>query len=355
MGLGSPGTRRGVTLVTGGAGFVGTNVADRLLREGRRVRVLDNLSRPGVETNLLWLEAQHGARLEIERGDLRDPAALARAVRGVDAVFHFAAQVAVTTSLDDPVDDFRTNVEGTVHLLEALRGRPTRPPVLFTSTNKVYGSLPDVALERVEDRWVPLDPRLRDHGVSEERPLDFCTPYGCSKGAADQYVLDYAKSYGLPTIVFRMSCIYGRHQHGNEDQGWVAHFLIRALQGAPISVYGDGAQVRDVLFVDDLVDAMTTAVEQADRLAGRAFNVGGGPDNTVSLLELLDLIGDLHGARPRVFHREERPGDQRYYVSDTRRLRDAIGWVPRVGVAEGVEALYRWLAETRARPLAAGA
>jgi CDP-paratose 2-epimerase len=342
-----------VTLVTGGAGFIGTNVADRLLRDGSRVRVLDNLCRRGVEENLLWLQARHGSAVEIEIGDVSHPATVARAVRGVDAVFHFAAQVAVTTSLEDPFADFRTNAEGTLRLLEALRAAGARVPVLFTSTNKVYGALPDVRLERLEDRWLPTDFAYRTRGVSERRHLDFCTPYGCSKGAADQYVLDFAKSFGLPAAVFRMSCIYGPHQHGNEDQGWVAHFLIRALQNQTVMIYGDGAQVRDVLFVDDLVEAMLRVVRDARALAGEAFNVGGGPDNTISLLELLDLIQDVHGVRPRVRYGEERPGDQRYYVSDTRKLREAISWQPRVGVAEGVGELYRWLVETHSPRVAA--
>jgi CDP-paratose 2-epimerase len=336
--------RRGVTLVTGGAGFVGTNLAHRLLAQGKRVRVLDNLSRDGVERNLLWLQSAHPDLLEIELGDVRDPVAVERAVRDVEAVFHFAAQTAVTTSLVDPADDFRVNVEGSIRLLEALRRLPNAPPILFTSTNKVYGALADVELDRSHDRWEPVDPLLRAAGISESRPLDFCTPYGCSKGAADQYVLDYAKSFGLPSVVFRMSCIYGPHQHGTEDQGWVAHFVIQALEGRTITLYGDGAQVRDILFVDDLVDAMVAAIGGE---SGAAYNVGGGPDNAVSLLELLDLIGGLHGRRPRVCFDGERPGDQRYYVSDASRLREAIGWEPRVGVEEGLTALYRWLAQAR--------
>jgi len=330
-------------LVTGGAGFVGTNVADRLLREGVGVRVLDNLARAGVEENLAWLQAEHGRRLEFVHADVRDADAVTAAVRGVDSVFHFAAQVAVTTSLEDPLADFSVNAEGTVRLLEALRG--TRVPFLFTSTNKVYGSLPDLELTRVEDRWVPA----ATEGVPEARPLQFCTPYGCSKGAADQYVLDYAKSFGLPAVVFRMSCIYGPHQHGNEDQGWVAHFLLRALEGEEIVIYGDGAQVRDVLYVDDLVDAMLGAVAEAPRLAGSVFNVGGGPENTISLLELLDLITELNGERPSVVYGAERPGDQRYYVSDTRKLERALGWRPRVPVEDGVRALHEWLATARPR------
>ncbi len=347
---------REVTLVTGGAGFVGTNVADRLLAEGRQVRILDSLARPGVERNLRWLRGRHDeSLLSIQLGDIRDPVALREAVAGVDAVFHFAAQVAVTTSLDAPLEDFEVNVGGTVRLLDELRRLDEPPFVLFTSTNKVYGSLPDVGLARVADRWMPVDAGVRDHGVDESRPLDFCTPYGCSKGAADQYVLDYAKSYGLPSVVFRMSCIYGTHQHGTEDQGWVAHFVLRALAGAPITLYGDGAQVRDVLFADDLVEAMLRARDSAGTLAGRAFNIGGGPDSTTSLLELVDLIAELHGARPALDYAEERQGDQRWYVSDTRAFGAATGWQPQVDVVEGVEGLYRWLTGAPAAARAARA
>ena len=335
--------RRPVTLITGGAGFVGTNLADRLAREGRHVRILDDLSRPGVERNARWLRAAHGDRVALELADVRDRFALRRALAGVDAVFHLAAQVAVTTSLDDPLDDFGVNVQGTVTLLEELRRLPEPPPLLFTSTNKVYGALGDVELERDGRRWEPVAQALRRRGVSEERPLDFCTPYGCSKGAADQYVLDYAKTFGLPATVFRMSCIYGPHQHGTEDQGWVAHFALRALAGEPIVVYGDGAQVRDLLYADDLVTAFLLARDRIDAVAGSAFNVGGGPASARSLLEVLDLIEELNGDPPEVVFAEPRPGDQRWYVSDTRRLGAAVGWSPAVPVEDGLERLHEWL------------
>lgn len=339
--------RAGRTLITGGAGFVGTNLADRLLSEGREVRVFDSLARPGVERNLLWLQARHGPRLTALIGDIRDPAAVREAVRDADEVFHLAAQVAVTTSLDRPSHDFAVNLEGTLLLLEELRRLPDPPPLLFTSTNKVYGCLGDVEVERAETRWQPGDPALRERGIDETRALDFCTPYGCSKGAADAYVLDYARTFGLPALVFRMSCIYGPHQHGTEDQGWVAHFLLRALAGEPVTIYGDGAQVRDVLFAADLVEALLLARERIDRLAGRAFNIGGGPASTTSLLELTGLIEELHGTAPELELAPERPGDQRWYVSDTSAFRAATAWEPRVGVEEGVETLYRWLVGER--------
>ena len=335
-------------VVTGGAGFVGTNLASRLVEDGRRVVVVDKLSRAGVERNLRWLRETYGARIVFEEADVRNRLVLRRAVEGASEVFHLAAQVAVTTSLDDPLDDFRTNVEGTIGLLEELRRLDEPPFTLFTSTNKVYGSLPDLELDRRGDRWEPADELVRLNGLAEGRPLSFCTPYGCSKGAADQYVLDYAKSYGLPSVVFRMSCIYGPHQHGNEDQGWVAHFALRALAGEPITLYGDGAQVRDILFVDDLVEAMMLAREHAPAVAGTPFNIGGGPENSVSLHEVIEQIGELAGSPPEVGFAAERPGDQRYYVADTRRFRGVTGWRPLVAAPDGVERLFRWLADRRA-------
>ena len=347
--MSSNGRAARVSVVTGGAGFVGTNVVSRLAEQGKRVVVVDNLSRPGVEQNLTWLQRTYGDRIEFELGDVCDAQTLRRALRHASEVFHLAAQVAVTTSLDDPLHDLEVNTLGTLTLLEELRRLDEPPPLLFTSTNKVYGALPDLELVRRGDRWEPRAPLLRETGISEHRALDFCTPYGCSKGAADQYVRDYAKSYGLRTVVFRMSCIYGPHQHGNEDQGWVAHFLLRARAEEPLTIYGDGAQVRDILYVDDLVDAMQLALAHAcePEVRGQAFNIGGGPANTVSLLELLDLIATLEDAAPIVDWAEERTGDQRYYVSDTTRFGELTGWRPRVDVREGVTALHRWLARGR--------
>jgi CDP-paratose 2-epimerase len=343
-------------LITGGCGFIGTNVAHRILSSGQPVLVFDNLSRPGVERNLKWLRQTHGDLLRVEAADVQDPHALRTAVHKAAQVFHFAAQVAVTTSLTNAVHDFEVNARGTVNLLEALRAHDDPPPLVFTSTNKVYGGLPDVKLRVRDGTYEPEDEATRTAGVGEGRPLDFHSPYGCSKGAADQYVVDYARTFGLPAVVFRMSCIYGPHQFGTEDQGWVAHFLIRALQGEPITLYGDGMQVRDILFVDDLVDAFLLAQANMPTVTGQAFNVGGGPGNTISLLQLLDLIEGFQGVRPQTRFGAWRPGDQRYYVSDTRKLQKATGWKPRVGVDEGVRRLYEWLCEnaaTKRRPAAA--
>ncbi|MDB5866441.1 MAG: sugar nucleotide epimerase, partial [Betaproteobacteria bacterium] len=232
-----------VALITGGAGFVGANLAHRLLSEDRPVLILDNLSRAGVEQNLQWLRDRHGAGVEVVVGDIRDRAVVARAVARARQVFHFAAQVAVTTSIVDPLEDFSINAQGTLNVLEAIRAQPTPPPIVMTSTNKVYGGLDGVVLVRDGRHYAPEAAALRARGISEAQPLDFHSPYGCSKGTADQYVIDYARTFGLPAVVFRMSCIYGPHQCGNEDQGWVAHFLLKSLKAEPLTLYGDGMQV----------------------------------------------------------------------------------------------------------------
>jgi len=342
-------------LITGGAGFIGTNLADRLLSEGQKVTVYDNLSRPGVDENAAWLRAKHRSRVTFEIADVRDTVRLRAAVINAKQVFHFAAQVAVTSSLIEPWHDYEVNIGGTLNLLEAIRLLDNPPPLVFTSTNKVYGALADLTLQKNCTRYQPLDTNLRT-GISEERPLDFHSPYGCSKGAADQYVLDYARTFGIPSVVFRMSCIYGLHQMGTEDQGWVAHFLMRAIQGEPILICGDGMQVRDVLFVEDLVDAFLLAQANIRTLSGQAFNIGGGLGNTVSLLELLDLIRSLNAAAPAIQLAGWRAGDQRYYVSDTRKFKAATGWAPKVNVREGVEQLYQWLMKNHGvvRPQAVG-
>jgi len=307
--------RKPYVLITGGAGFIGANLADRLAEEGQRVLVFDALTRPGVEQNLRWLKARHPRHIASVRADVRDAAAVETAVDSAIAVFHFAAQVAVTSSLTDPMEDLAVNVQGTANVLEALRHRGGEVPLVFASTNKVYGDLADIPLSLTGSGYRP-ETMLRDRGVDESRPLQFHTPYGCSKGAADQYVLDYAHSFDLPTCVMRMSCIYGPRQMGSEDQGWVAHFLIRALAGEPISIYGDGHQVRDILYVSDAVDTYIAAWRKIQAVKGRAFNLGGGPANAVSLRSLLDHVERLFGRKIHLDYQDWRPGDQRYYVSD---------------------------------------
>ncbi|MBB5710415.1 CDP-paratose 2-epimerase [Sphingomonas xinjiangensis] len=332
-------------LITGGAGFIGSNLADRLAGEGHSVIVYDALSRPGVESNLRWLQQRHHNRIEAIIGDIRDEPVVAETARRAKAVFHLAAQVAVTTSMVDPRDDFEINIRGTLNVLDALR--ETKTPVIFASTNKVYGDLIDLDFALEDEAYVPTDPRIRDHGIGEDRPLDFHTPYGCSKGAADQYVLDYARSFGVPTAVIRMSCIYGHRQMGTEDQGWVAHFLIRALEGKPITLYGDGHQVRDILDVSNAVETYIHAWERIEQVSGRAFNLGGGPQNAVSLRQLLAYIGDLIGRPVEIDYSDWRAGDQRYFVADTRAAQAALDLSPKVPWRDGVAALASWLAEER--------
>jgi CDP-paratose 2-epimerase len=328
-------------LITGGAGFIGSNLADRLAAEGEYVMLYDSLARPGVERNLRWLRRTHPARISAAICDLRDDTALSDAAAAAGAVFHFAAQVAVTSSLRHPLHDFDVNVRATVQLLEALRRRNPAAPLIFASTNKVYGDLADIPLICDQDNWVPEDPVLRARGIDEERALDFHTPYGCSKGAADQYVLDYARSFGLRTAVLRMSCIYGERQLGTEDQGWVAHFLLRAIAGEKLTIYGDGCQVRDVLHVGDAVSAYCAAWRRIGQHSGRAFNLGGGPDNAISLRQLIAAIESLLRRRIAIDFEDWREGDQRYFVADASAAHSALSLPAPLGWREGIARLAR--------------
>ena len=330
------------TLVTGGAGFVGSNLVDDLLRDGADVTVFDTLSRPGSERNLAWLRSTNGGgRLRCVQGDVRDSGAVRAAASEADVIYHLAGQVAVTSSIADPRSDFDVNALGTLNVLEAARTSGREPILVFTSTNKVYGRMEDVAVVEKPTRYEYRD---LPNGVSESQPLDFHSPYGCSKGAADQYVRDYARIYGLRTVVFRMSCIYGPRQFGNEDQGWVAHFMIASSTEQPIIIYGDGKQVRDVLFVDDLVRALRLAVEHVDRTAGEVYNIGGGPKKTLSIwAEFGELLGELNGGRIPVQLSEWRPGDQPCYVSDIRKAGRAMGWQPAVDSETGIQRLWEWV------------
>jgi CDP-paratose 2-epimerase len=333
---------RDYTLITGGAGFVGSNLAHALLGEGERVVIADNLSRDGVRHNAQWLRQEHGDRVQIEKVDIRDRDRISPLVRGARRVYHLAAQVAVTTSIDDPVHDLETNLLGTFNILEAARHAADPPPVLFTSTNKVYGALDEVEVRLHDDEYRYADGR---RGIDESTPLDFHSPYGCSKGAADQYVRDYARIYGVPTTVFRMSCIYGTRQFGTEDQGWVAHFARSLLAGSPITVYGDGCQVRDVLWIGDLVDGMRRAMDRIGRTAGEVFNIGGGAGNAVSVRGVIEMLAEITGREVPVLTAPWRPGDQRVYVSDTARAGTLLGWQPTTGPAEGLTRLVEWLRE----------
>lgn len=329
-------------LITGGAGFIGTNLADRLLTSGERVIIYDNLSRAGVENNLKWLQSKH-PQVEIMVADVKDFFMLKRAVEEASHVFHFAAQVAVTSSLIFPDFDHEVNVGGTINLLEAIRQSQHKPSLIFTSTNKVYGDLSGLELTSNITRYFPLDAGYYKYGINENYPLNFHSPYGSSKGAADQYVLDYARSYGLKNVVFRMSCIYGPHQFGTEDQGWVAHFIKQSIQNKTITLYGDGKQVRDILYIDDLLDAFLLAKQNINHVFGEAFNIGGGSENAVSLIELLEYMDRLDHLNIHTEFDTWRTGDQKYYVSDTRKFKKKTGWQPKTSYMDGITNLYNWL------------
>lgn len=327
--------------ITGGAGFIGSNLAHALIKQEHEVVIFDNLSRKGTEQNLNWLRKQ--GKLTFARGDLRDrdqvKAALKKAGK-VDTIFHLAAQVAVTTSVENPREDFEINALGTFNLLEAVRELKTDPILIFASTNKVYGGMEDIATIEKGGKYQYKDV---PGGIAEDRLLDFHSPYGCSKGAADQYVRDYSRIYGLRSVVFRQSCIYGYRQFGVEDQGWVAWFCIAAALDKPITIYGDGKQVRDVLFVEDLVEAYVLAERRIHKTAGRVYNIGGGPDNQMSLLELIDHL-ETHLDKKIPFKKADwRPGDQPVFVCDVTKARREFGWKPKTTAEDGVEKLIDWV------------
>jgi len=335
-----------MTLITGGAGFIGTNYASRLLSRGDPVTIYDNLSREGTPRNIAWLKETYGAdSFQLIEADVRDAEKLKEAVQGVDRVLHLAAQVAVTTSVIDPRTDFEINAQGTFNVLDAVRQLDQPPIVIYASTNKVYGDLEDVRVAEGEDSYYfPDDPG----GIDENQLMDFHSPYGCSKGTGDQYVRDFHRIYGVPTVVFRQSCIYGPHQFGIEDQGWVAWFVIAAVTGKPITIYGDGKQVRDLLYVDDLLAAYDLASANIEKTAGQIYNIGGGPGNTLSIWkEFGPLLEKELGREIPVSREDWRPGDQRVFVADIRKAEGDFGWKPEIGVEEGIRKLFNWVRDNR--------
>lgn len=333
-------------IVTGGAGFIGCNAVSQWMQRGHELVIIDDLSRRGTDSNLEWLRTQ--GKFSFAQKDIRDAKAvdaLFKQHADAKAVVHLAAQVAVTTSVVDPRNDFEINALGTFNVLEAARQHCGGAAFLYASTNKVYGSLPHAKVAEVGGRWQLVD---RPQGIGEDEPLDFHSPYGCSKGAADQYVVDYARLYGMKSVSLRQSCIYGRRQFGVEDQGWVAWFAIAAVTGRPITIYGDGKQVRDVLFVDDLWELYDACIHNIDVVAGKAYNVGGGPENQLSLIEFLRDIEQRLGLSIERTSAATRPGDQPVFVADVRRLERELGWKPKTGVATGVSALLEWIQANRA-------
>ncbi len=334
------------TLITGGAGFIGTNYTARLLKRGEQVTIFDNLSRAGSPGNVNWLKEIYGENsFKLIQGDIRDAEAVKSAVESADQVIHLAAQVAVTTSVIDPRTDFEINALGTLNVLEAARQSSQMPPVIYASTNKVYGDLAGVQVAEGENSYYfPEKPE----GISESQLIDFHSPYGCSKGTGDQYVRDYHRIFGLKTVVFRQSCIYGPHQFGIEDQGWVAWFVIAAVTGKPITIYGDGKQVRDLLYVDDLLAAYDLAAENIDKTAGQIYNIGGGKLNTLSIWkEFGPLLEKELGQEIPVSREPWRPGDQRVFIADIQKANQDFGWKPEINVNSGIRKLFDWVRANR--------
>jgi CDP-paratose 2-epimerase len=336
-------------LVTGGAGFIGSNVVDYILSNNPEVQIMvyDNLSRRGVEKNIERLNELYrkSGRLKIVKGDIRDFEKLRKTAKDVSEIYHTAAQVAVTTSLQDPRTDFEINALGTLNVLELARRLETDPIVLYTSSNKVYGNLLGAKLEEYLTRYDFAEPYKS--GISENQPLDPCTPYGCSKAVGDAYTLDYAKTYGLKTIVFRMSCVYGTYQYGNEDQGWVAHFVISTILDKFITVYGDGKQVRDILYISDLINAFQQAIKNVNKTRGQAYNIGGGPNNTISLLELIQFLEGIAGKKVNYNFAPWRPADQKVYYTNITKAKADFGWKPSINKEEGIRRLYAWVSENQ--------
>jgi CDP-paratose 2-epimerase len=327
--------------ITGGAGFIGCNSADHFLQQGHHVTLFDNLSRVGGPANLAWLRRRHGERLRFIQGDIRDYGALAAAIGDADVVLHLASQVAVTLSVQNPREDFEINALGTFNVLEAARHHCPQAAVLYASTNKVYGGMEGVQVVEEPTRYRYAD---FPQGIPETYPLDFHSPYGCSKGAGDQYTLDYARIYGLKSVSLRQSCIFGPRQFGVEDQGWVAHFIIATVKNRTLNIYGDGKQVRDLLHVDDLIRAYELSISHIDRLKGQALNLGGGPQNTLSIWQEFEPLLESLTSRPIAVKRGDwRPGDQRVFVADIRKAESLLGWQPTISPAAGIRDLYQWV------------
>lgn len=329
-------------LIIGGAGFIGINIADYLLKNNAEVYIFDNLSRKGTIENIHWLTKKYpDQKIEFVVGDVRfDKQKLITLIQKVDAVYHLAAQVAVTCSVKDPYEDFTINALGTFNVLEAIRQSGNNPILIYSSTNKVYGGMEDIKIVEKNNRYEYKD---MPNGIPENRLLDFHSPYGCSKGAADQYVHDYSRIYGLRTVVFRQSCIYGKRQFGIEDQGWVAWFTIAATLDRALTIYGDGKQIRDVLYVEDLARAFVSATKMIDKTVGKIYNIGGGIKNTLSLLELIAYLEKMLGKKINYSFGDWRPGDQPVYVSDIQKAKNEFGWEPKISVLEGVEKLSAWV------------
>lgn len=332
-------------LITGGAGFIGSNASNYYLQRNHKVTILDNLSRVGGNSNIEWLINYAKNKPTVLKADIRsDIELLKREVSKADLILHLAGQVAVTSSVADPREDFESNILGTFNILEAMRLSNSKPVLIYSSTNKVYGGLEGIQVREEKTRYKFI---TLPFGVNENQPLDFHSPYGCSKGAADQYVRDYARIYNLKTIVFRQSCIYGPRQFGIEDQGWLAWFIIAILKRKPITIYGNGKQVRDILYVDDLIDAYDKAFKNIEKTKGQVYNIGGGNMNTLSVWgELKPMLESLFRRKLSARFSDNRPGDQLIYISDTRKALKDFNWRPKTSIDKGINNLYNWIASS---------
>ncbi len=329
--------------ITGGAGFIGCNAAKRFMDEGHKVTIFDNLSRKGSDWNLRWLKTQ--GKFDFLRGDIRNFNQVCRAFKKhnkTDVVLHLAAQVAVTLSVTNPRQDFEINALGSFNICEGVRSHLPQAILLYASTNKVYGDMKD---EKVVKRGRSYEYEELISGISEKYPVDFHSPYGCSKGTADQYVKDYSRIYGLRSINFRQSCIYGNRQMGMEDQGWVIWFIICALLGRKITIYGDGMQVRDILFVDDLAEGYLSAISKISVTNGKTYNIGGGPKNAISLLDLIELLEKVTGKKINLTFSDWRPGDQKIFVCDINKAKNDFGWEPKNNIEMGIKKTCEWTKE----------
>ncbi|PKN87209.1 MAG: CDP-paratose 2-epimerase [Chloroflexi bacterium HGW-Chloroflexi-8] len=333
-------------LITGGAGFIGSNYCHRLLSRGENVRIFDNLSREGTEKNLEWLYAEFGNKsFDFVQADIRDQNQIQVSAQDADVIVHLAGQVAVTTSVVNPRDDFEVNALGTFNVLEAARLSGKQPVFIYASTNKVYGGMDDLVVLEGKSQYTYQD---FPFGISEARLLDFHSPYGCSKGSGDQYVRDYARIYGLPSVVLRQSCIYGPRQFGIEDQGWVAWFIIASIMGKPISIFGNGKQVRDLLYIEDLLDVYDLVISKNEESRGKVFNIGGGIENTMSVwADFGPILSDILDKPLSVNFKDWRPGDQKIYVSDIRKAEKILGWNPKTSVKLGIQKLTKWVEENQ--------
>ncbi|MDQ3190637.1 MAG: GDP-mannose 4,6-dehydratase [Bacteroidota bacterium] len=330
-------------LITGGAGFVGINLAHHYLLLGKPVMIFDNLSRPGVVDNLQWLISKYGTKVRVQIADIRNESILQMAVKNAESVYHFAAQAGATSSIYNPIEDFEINARGTLNILNSIALLETPIPLVFASSSKVYGEMKHLEMKIKGNSYEPVLKEVKSFGINENSILDLNNPYGCSKGVAEQYVLDFARTFQLPATVFRISSTYGPYQHGNEEQGWLSHFISNCIKNKTVNIYGDGRQVRDILFIDDLVEALLLTQKNMSSVIGQAFNIGGGPQNAISLIDALEMISKISKNKIDVSYNPWRTGEQRYFVSDTRKFELATGWIPKTNIKNGMEALYNWI------------